>query len=75
LSNFIGDYVLLGVEEDIGPRANLGQGGAVFAFKSFLNRFLNVFCFVNLLFILLCGSKLYFLSHDTMRYIEKFLKK
>lgn len=42
LSNFKGDYVLLGVEEDIGPRANLGQGGAIFAFKSFLNRFLNM---------------------------------
>lgn len=42
LENFQGDYVLIGVEEDIGPRANLGQGGAIFAFKSFLNRFLNM---------------------------------
>jgi formiminoglutamase len=42
LSSFNGDYVLLGVEEDIGPRANLGQSGALFAFKSFLNRFLNM---------------------------------
>jgi formiminoglutamase len=42
LENFQGDYVLIGVEEDIGPRANHGQGGAIFAFKSFLNRFLNM---------------------------------
>lgn len=42
LADFKGDYVLLGVEEDIGPRANLGQAGAMFAFKSFLNRFLNM---------------------------------
>lgn len=42
LTNFKGQYVLIGVEEDIGPRANLGQAGALFAFKSFLNRFLNM---------------------------------
>jgi formiminoglutamase len=42
LKGFGGDYVLLGIEEDIGPRANLGQDGAMFAFKSFLNRFLNM---------------------------------
>jgi len=42
LENFKGSYVLLGVEEDIGPRANLGQEGSTFAFKSFLNRFLNM---------------------------------
>ncbi len=42
LADFKGQYVLLGVEEDIGPRANLGQPGAIFAFKSFLNRFLNM---------------------------------
>lgn len=42
LANFNGDFVLLGVEEDIGPRANLGNSGAMHAFKSFLNRFLNM---------------------------------
>lgn len=42
LADFKGQYVLLGVEEDIGPRANLGQAGAFYAFKSFLNRFLNM---------------------------------
>lgn len=42
LTSFPGDFVLLGVEEDIGPRANLGDSGAMFAFKSFLNRFLNM---------------------------------
>lgn len=42
LENFSGKYVLLGVEEDIGPRANLGQPGSIYAFKSFLNRFLNM---------------------------------
>ena len=42
LLDFKGQYVLLGVEEDIGPRANLGQAGSIYAFKSFLNRFLNM---------------------------------
>jgi formiminoglutamase len=42
LDNFLGKYVLLGVEEDIGPRANLGQAGAFYAFKSFLGSFLNM---------------------------------
>lgn len=42
LIDFKGQYVLLGIEEDIGPRANLGQPGALFAYKSFLNRFLNM---------------------------------
>lgn len=42
LADFKGDYVLIGVEEDIGPRANLGKSGSFYAFKSFLNRFLNM---------------------------------
>jgi formiminoglutamase len=42
LSDFKGEYVLIGVEEDIGPRANLGNSGSFYAFKSFLNRFLNM---------------------------------
>jgi formiminoglutamase len=57
LQNFKGDYVLLGVEEDIGPRANLGQSGALYAFKSFLNRFLNmqVNRFINIENIMILG--------------------
>lgn len=35
-------YVLIGVEEDIGPQANLGNPGAKNAFKSMLTRFLNM---------------------------------
>ena len=34
-------YVLLGVCEDIGPRANGGNGGAEDGWQAFLNRFLN----------------------------------
>jgi formiminoglutamase len=37
-----GKYVVLGVEEDIGPRANGGLGGAKDAFKAFLTKFLNM---------------------------------
>lgn len=35
-------YVIIGVEESIGPRANLGRGGAENAFKSFLPYFLGM---------------------------------
>ncbi|WP_462155525.1 formimidoylglutamase [Pseudoalteromonas piscicida] len=34
-------YVLLGIPEDIGPRANCGQGGAELGWRAFLKRFLN----------------------------------
>ncbi|HEA16556.1 MAG TPA: arginase [Pseudoalteromonas prydzensis] len=34
-------YVLLGICEDIGPRANLGNGGAADGWQAFLKRFLN----------------------------------
>ena len=34
-------FVLLGICEDIGPRANLGKGGAQYAWPAFLQRFLN----------------------------------
>ena len=34
-------YVLLGICEDIGPRANLGNGGAEDGWPAFLKRFLN----------------------------------
>lgn len=34
-------YAILGIPEDIGPRANLGRGGAHEAFSVFLRHFLN----------------------------------
>lgn len=36
------EYVILGVEESIGPRANYGVSGAEHGFKAFLKRFLNM---------------------------------
>jgi len=35
-------FVLLGIPEDIGPRANLGLGGADLAWTAFLAKFLNL---------------------------------
>jgi formiminoglutamase len=35
-------FVILGVEESLGPRANLGRGGAENAFKAFLSKFLGM---------------------------------
>ncbi len=35
-------FVILGIPEDIGPRANLGNGGADLGFEAFLKRFLNL---------------------------------
>lgn len=35
-------FVLLGIPEDIGPRANMGLGGADKGWSAFLNRFLNL---------------------------------
>ena len=35
-------YVLLGVPEDIGPRANCGRGGADGGWQAFLSKFLNM---------------------------------
>lgn len=35
-------YVLVGIPEDIGPRANLGNGGADLGWKAFLSKFLNL---------------------------------
>ncbi|MBU1439171.1 MAG: formimidoylglutamase [Gammaproteobacteria bacterium] len=35
-------FVILGIPEDIGPRANLGNGGAELGFQAFLKRFLNL---------------------------------
>jgi len=35
-------YVILGIEESVGPRANSGKSGAENGFKTFLNAFLNM---------------------------------
>jgi formiminoglutamase len=35
-------FLILGIEESIGPRANLGNPGAENAFKSFISRFVNM---------------------------------
>lgn len=35
-------FVVLGIAEDIGPRANFGQPGATQGFEAFLRRFLNL---------------------------------
>ena len=39
---FLGKYVVLGVCEDVGPRANLGLSGADVGYSCFLKRFLNM---------------------------------
>lgn len=44
LSEFKGSYVIVGISEDIGPRANLGKGGANEAFEAFLTYWLNTQC-------------------------------
>ncbi|CAI3793096.1 formimidoylglutamase [Rheinheimera sp. MM224] len=35
-------FVLLGVPEDIGPRANLGQGGSDLGWQAFIRKFVNL---------------------------------
>lgn len=35
-------FVLFGIPEDIGPRANLGQAGAALGWQAFLEKFLNI---------------------------------
>jgi formiminoglutamase len=37
-------YVLIAINEDIGPRANCGNGGATLGWQAFLKRFLNLPC-------------------------------
>lgn len=37
-----GKFVIIGIAEDIGPRANLGFAGAEAGFNAFITRFLNV---------------------------------
>jgi formiminoglutamase len=41
-STFKGKYVILGVEESVGPQANLGFSGAEKGFQTFVSRFLNI---------------------------------
>ncbi|RUO20964.1 arginase [Aliidiomarina iranensis] len=38
----LGRFAILGIPESIGPRANLGQGGAELGFSAFLQHFLNL---------------------------------
>ena len=42
LENFTGKYVVFGVKEDVGPRANLGLSGSDAGYACFLKRFLNM---------------------------------
>ena len=42
LANSEADFVLFGVAEDIGPRANCGRAGASSAWQAFLPKFLNI---------------------------------
>lgn len=37
-----GQFVLLGIPEDLGPRANCGLGGAELGWQAFLSKFLNL---------------------------------
>lgn len=42
LSEFRGKFVILGIAEDIGIRANYGMAGAASAFRSFIKSFVNI---------------------------------
>lgn len=42
LSDFQGKFVILGIAEDIGIRANHGMAGAASAFRSFIKSFVNI---------------------------------
>lgn len=42
LNHFKGKYVIVGVQESVGPQANLGFSGSENGFSSFLSRFLNI---------------------------------
>lgn len=37
-----GKFVIIGIPEDIGPKANLGNGGSQFSWEAFLLKFLNM---------------------------------
>lgn len=42
LKNCSAKYVVLGIPEDVGPRANCGRGGAESAWQEFLPKFVNI---------------------------------
>ena len=42
LDSFTGKYVVVGVREDVGPRANLGLPGAANGFDAFIKRLVNI---------------------------------
>ena len=42
LDVFTGKYVVLGVREDVGPRANVGLSGAANGFDAFIKRLVNI---------------------------------
>lgn len=58
LAKFEGKYIILGVPEDIGPRANMGNKGARYAWGHFLSSFLNIQAnsFINSNEIMLLGN-------------------
>jgi formiminoglutamase len=61
-------FVLLGVQESIGPRANFGNHGAENAWDSFLKSFINIQdnCFVNPLEIGILGSLKFNIDDDNI---------
>ena len=42
IENCSAQFVVIGIPEDVGPRANCGRGGAESAWKSFLPKFINL---------------------------------
>ncbi|MBL4709979.1 MAG: formimidoylglutamase [Flavobacteriales bacterium] len=42
LKNCPAQFVILGIPEDVGPRANCGKGGSDSAWQAFLSKFLNI---------------------------------
>jgi formiminoglutamase len=70
LQNSNASFVLLGVPEDIGVKANMGIGGTDSAWMSFLNAFLNIqsndFCE---------GSNIILLGHFDFSEIEMLIEK
>ncbi len=42
ISSTEGEFVLMGIPEDIGPRANMGSSGAYNAWEAFLSKFLSM---------------------------------
>ena len=61
LSNCPAAFVLIGIPEDIGPRANCGRGGADSAWLPFLGKFLNSYflpiCCYSGIYALFCSPR------------------